>query len=265
MIDLVVSGATGRMGQAVARLVREAADLRVTGGIAPDAPADGSGQPGYPTVVPVEDAAGLVRQCQVVIDFSAPEQLERLVRLHSGSLADRALVIGTTGLEAELEHLLDRLAARAAVLLAANFSVGVNLLLGLVEQAARALPAADYEVEIVETHHSRKEDAPSGTALALGRVVAAARDLELDAVRRDGRAGRPGPRAASEIGFHAIRGGDVVGEHEVRFLGARERLTFGHTAQNRDLFAHGALVAARWIAEKGSGRYTMADVLGLVR
>ena len=158
--------------------------------------------------------------------------------------------------------MLERAAERGAVLQAANFSVGVNLLLALAERAAAVL-GDDYDVEIVEAHHRRKADAPSGTALALGESVAAGRGVKLGEVRVDGRSGRPGERARGEIGFHALRGGEIVGEHEVAFIGAKERVTLGHVASDRALFAEGALRAARWIAGKPAGRYTMADVLGL--
>ena len=137
-----------------------------------------------------------------------------------------------------------------------------NLLAALVEQAARVLGPA-YDVEVVEAHHRRKVDAPSGTALELGRAAARGHGVELDSMRRDGRSGHPGARPAGEIGFHAVRGGDVVGEHRVMFLGDRERLELVHLAQDRALFAEGALRAARWMAGKPAGVYTMRDVLGL--
>ena len=262
-LDLVVSGATGRMGRTLARLIADAEDLRALGGIAPD-PAVAQGEAaGYPEIVPVEDARELVRRAHVVIDFSAPEQLARLIDQCGESLAGRALLVGTTGLDDALQRTLDDLAASAAVLAAPNFSIGVNLLLGLVEQAARALPADRYDIEVVEMHHRRKEDAPSGTALALGEAAAHGRQESLEAIRRDGRSGRPGARPSGEIAFHALRGGDVVGEHTVHIVGERERITLGHAAANRDLFADGALQAARWIATRGPGRYHMNDVLAL--
>jgi 4-hydroxy-tetrahydrodipicolinate reductase len=260
---VVVSGATGRMGRALGRLIGEATDLRVIGGIAPEPSRIGEHTFGYPRIVPVPDAGDLLRRSDVVIDFSAPEQLGQLLEVHAPQLRGRALVVGTTGLDAGLEAALDRLAGGTAVLTAPNFSVGVNLLLELVRRAARVLGPDEFDVEIVESHHAGKEDAPSGTALALGRVVAAARAAPPEGVRRDGRSGRPGARPTGEIAFHALRGGDVVGEHTVHFMGAREHVTLGHAAQSRDLFAEGALVAARWLSGKPAGRYTMAQVLGL--
>jgi 4-hydroxy-tetrahydrodipicolinate reductase len=262
-IDLVVSGATGRMGRALGRLIADADDLRALGGIAPSRRGEEPTDTGYPAIVAVADAGDLVARSDVVIDFSEPEQLRRILAEHGEALHGRALVVGTTGLDAQLESGLDQLAATAAVLSAPNFGVGVNLLLGLVEKAARALAARHYDVEIIEAHHARKEDAPSGTALALGRAVAVGRAEDLERIRRDGRSGRTGARPAGEIGFHALRGGEVVGEHAVHFLGARERIVISHAAQSRDLFADGALVAARWLARRDPGRDTMADVLGL--
>src|SRR5690606_39073973 len=165
--------------------------------------------------------------------------------------------------ENETLQLLDRLALESAVLAAANFSVGVNLLLGLVEQAARVLGADTCDAEIVETHHAGKIDAPSGTALSLAAAIARGRGVELSDVRRDGRSGETGERPAGEVGIHALRGGAVAGEHRVHFLGTRERLEFVHHAEDRALFADGALVAARWLKGRTSGRYTMKDVLGM--
>lgn len=262
-IELVVSGATGRMGRTLGRLIREADDLRAAGGIAPDSPDEGADAIGYPEIVRAERAGPMIRAADAVIDFSAPAHLRSLLDLHSEALQGRALLIGTTGLDAHTESDLQHLAEHAPVLTAPNFSVGVNLLLGLVETAARALRSEHFHVEIVEAHHARKEDAPSGTALALGRAVAAGRDEALEEARRDGRTGRPGPRPTGEIGFHSLRGGAVVGEHIVHFLGQRERILLGHVAESRDLFADGALIATRWLAGRPPGRYTMADVLGL--
>jgi 4-hydroxy-tetrahydrodipicolinate reductase len=263
VINVAVSGATGRMGRTLGRLLRDAEDLRVVGGIAPDQPANGPQSIGYPEIVPVDRAGPLVRNADAVVDFSAPEQVALLLDRCGEPLAGRALLIGTTGLDDHLEAALDTQAERSAVLVASNFSVGVNLLLELVERAARALSADSYDIEIVETHHRRKEDAPSGTALSLGRAAMRARGRTLDQARRDGRSGRAGSRPGGEVGFHAVRGGDVVGDHAVHFLGDRERITLGHAALSRDLFADGALLATRWLAGRGPGRYTMREVLGL--
>ena len=255
MIRIAICGITGRMGQTLTELIDSADDLELAGGIAHDAPADATGP-----VVRMEHAQTVLARADVAIDFSAPAALQALIE----QCGERgALVVGTTGLDAQLEARLNALAKRMPVLVAANFSVGVNLLLGLVERAAAALPAERYDVEVVEAHHRRKVDAPSGTALALARAVAAGRAVALEDVRCDGRSGETGVRARGEIGIHALRGGNVVGAHTVHFLGERERIAISHEAQDRSLFAEGALVAARWLHGRAPGRYTMTDVLGI--
>jgi 4-hydroxy-tetrahydrodipicolinate reductase len=259
-VRIVVSGATGRMGTQLGRLAHEAADLELVGGIAPDAAPKGSV---YPAMVPVDAAGDLLERADVLIDFSAPAHLHAILDAHGDALAGRALVIGTTGLEDDVRRAVDACCARSAVLVAANFSIGVNVLMELARSAARALDAQQFDVEISEAHHRHKKDAPSGTALALGRAVAAGRGVPLDDVRRDGRSGVSGERPRGEIGFHALRGGEIVGEHEVAFIGAHERVTLGHIAADRAIFAEGSLRAARWIAGKPAGSYTMRDVLGL--
>ena len=250
---MAVCGATGRMGRAIARIARNAGGFELIGGIA---------RSSEPTMVIPEEAGPLIASSQVVIDVSRPDFLGRILELHGERLAGRALIVGTTGLQQEQEAALDALARRAAVLVAANFSLGVNLLLELVRRAANALPPSEFDAEIVEAHHRDKVDAPSGTALALANAVTNGRGTELDTQRRDGRSGRTGVRPAGQIGLHAVRGGGVVGEHRVLFLGTRERIELAHAALDRDVFAEGALAAARWLAGRQPGRYTMADVLG---
>ncbi len=259
-LRVVLSGATGRMGSVLADLIHQDDGLELLAGIGriPERGCD----VGCPIVETPETAGQWIRESDVVIDFSSPELFARLVDGQADALAGRALVVGTTGLGTEGERALDRAAARSAVLVAANFSVGVNLLLALAERAAAVL-GDDYDAEIVEAHHRRKADAPSGTALALGEALARGRGVPLADVRVDGRSGHPGARPRGEIGFHAVRGGDIVGEHRVMLIGEREQVELGHVAQDRALFAEGALRAARWLAGKPAGRYTMRDVLGL--
>ncbi|HEX6939993.1 MAG TPA: 4-hydroxy-tetrahydrodipicolinate reductase [Longimicrobiales bacterium] len=257
---VAVSGATGRMGRAIAALAAEAGDIELVGGVGRE---ERERHGGYARIATPERAGELIAGADVVLDVSAPPFLARLLDVRGEALEGRALVVGTTGLDDALVRRLDALAERAAVLVAANFSVGVNVLLALVEEAARRLGSDGYDVEIVEAHHRGKADAPSGTALALGQAVAAGRGAELAALRRDGRSGRTGARPAGEIGFHAVRGGAVAGEHTVLFLGTRERIALGHAAVDRSLFAEGALIAARWMAGRPPGRYTMRQVLGL--
>ena len=260
-LRVVVSGATGRMGGTLRRMIAADPGLELVGGLdRDDASDDDSGATDQ--IVGLDAAADLLRRTDVLIDFSAPEFLGRLLREHGPLLRGKAILVGTTGLGEAEEQLLQAASAESPVLVAANFSVSVNLLLVLAEQAAGVL-GPEYDVEIVEAHHRRKEDAPSGTALALGEAVARGRDVELAAVRRDGRTGRPGARPSGEIGFHAVRGGGVVGEHDVMFIGELDRLTLSHHAADRSLFAAGALRGAQWLSARPPGRYSMRDVLGL--
>lgn len=257
---LVVSGASGRMGAALARLAHSGGGWSLVGGVGRRDSAEAREL--FPTIVEAPDAAQLIANSAVLVDFSSPDLLRDILQVHGDALAGRPVVVGTTGLGDDVRALLDRQAERSPVLVAANFSVGVNVLLALAEQAARAL-GDDYEIEIVEAHHRRKADAPSGTALALGEAVARARGVELQDVRRDGRSGRPGERPAAEIGFHSVRGGDVVGDHQLLFLNDLEIVELKHRATDRSLFAAGALRAASWLIGRPPGRYTMVDVLGL--
>lgn len=200
---------------------------------------------------------GCFGDAQVVVDFSLPAGLSAALPLLDG----RALVSGVTGTDPALAAALDALTARSAVLVTTNFSTGVHVLVDLVRRAATALPT--YDVEVVELHHRRKVDAPSGTARTLGEAAAAAHGVRLDDVAVHGREGVVGARTAPEIGMHAVRGGDIVGDHTVWLCGEGERLQLGHIATSRDTFARGALRAAGWIVGKSPGRYAMTDVLGL--
>jgi 4-hydroxy-tetrahydrodipicolinate reductase len=261
---IVISGATGRMGQTLVRLARENTHLEVIGGIDRERKAGSdAAEFGMPVIETADSCGDLIDGADVVLDFSAAAGLQSLLQQRSSNLAGRSIVVGTTGLPAEVLGELSEMAGKSAVIIAANFSIGVNLLLGLVDAAARVLDADRFDVEIVEAHHRMKVDAPSGTALALGQAVANARGTPLDTVRADGRSGHTGKRPTGEIAFHALRGGDVVGEHYVHFIGARERIEIVHKAQDRALFAEGALIAAQWIAGKKPGMYSMQEVLGL--
>jgi 4-hydroxy-tetrahydrodipicolinate reductase len=172
-------------------------------------------------------------------------------------------VIGTTGLSAEQEQALRAAASSTAIMRAANMSLGVNLLLGLTEQVARALGADAFDIEILEMHHKHKVDAPSGTALALGQAAARGRGVDLGEMADRARDGMTGARRTGAIGFAALRGGDVVGDHVVIFAGAGERVELAHRATDRGIYARGAVTAARWLHGRPAGLYRMADVLGL--
>lgn len=261
---IAVVGAGGRMGREIARVCAGRTDVVLVGGVASRArSADEAARLGYARVVDMPAAAALLADADAVIDVSSPDGLAGLLERHHAVLAGRALVVGTTGVGAAAERALSTLAGAAPVLVAANFSVGVTVLQALVETAAAALAQSAFDAEIVETHHRGKADAPSGTALALAAAVARARGQSLETVRRDGRSGRVGARPAGEIGLHSVRGGGVVGEHRVQFLGERERVELSHAAWDRSVFAEGALLAASWLVDRPAGRYTMRDVLGL--
>lgn len=206
------------------------------------------------------DSAALFTRADVVIDFTCPT-----ATLHHATLAakhGKALIVGTTGLSAEDEAQLRKAAEKTVVMYAANMSVGVNILLALVEQAAERL-GEEWDIEIFEAHHKHKIDAPSGTALAIGKSAAKGRGVALDDVAAWARHGQTGAREKGAIGFSVARGGDVVGEHMATFYADGERLQLGHVATNRSLFARGALRAALWTDGQKPGLYSMKDVLGL--
>jgi 4-hydroxy-tetrahydrodipicolinate reductase len=202
----------------------------------------------------------LIGACDVVIEFTNGAA----TAAHATLAAElgKPLMIGTTGLTAAEAATLREAAKRIPIVWAANTSLGINLLLGLVEQAAARL-GPDWDIEIVEMHHRGKADAPSGTALALGRAAAAGRGETLDAVAQRGRDGITGARRTGDIGFAALRGGDAVGDHHVIFAGAGERLELSHRATNRAIYARGALRAARWLVGRAPGLYGMKEVLDL--
>ncbi|HEX2501590.1 MAG TPA: 4-hydroxy-tetrahydrodipicolinate reductase [Methylomirabilota bacterium] len=266
MIELVVAGAAGRMGGRVIALARDAADLRVTGAFErlghPALGRDAGEVAGVgPLGVRIDpDPGPLLAQGRVLVEFTAPEPTLEHLRL----AADRGAgaVVGTTGLQAAQVDEVRRLAARVPIMLSPNMSVGVNLAFRVLGTMARAL-GDDYDVEITEIHHRMKKDAPSGTAAKMADVIAEALGRRIEDAGVYGRHGLVGERTTKEIGVHALRGGDVVGEHTVVFSTAGERLELTHRAHSRDTFAHGALRAARFVATAPPGLYSMLDVLGL--
>ncbi len=252
-----MAGAMGRMGRVVAGLVAERPGLELAALF--DRP-DAAGQTiDGRSLVDAETALGA---CDVIVDFSTGSASAALARLAAGR-GGAALVIGSTGMSGDEDRAVAEAAARIAIVKSGNFSLGVNLLLGLVRQAARALPAADYDIEVFEAHHRRKIDAPSGTALMLGRAAAEGRGVDLDASAERGRDGITGARGQGAIGFSVMRGGGIVGEHSVTFAAEDEIITLSHSARDRSLFARGALAAATWVKDRPPGLYDMMDVLGL--
>lgn len=256
-VPIAVHGASGRMGQAVLRLAAADPAFSVAAALVR------AGSPMLGTRV--ADAPGLAYCSELAGDAAASVLLDvSNARAFDAALAlarDRAIafVSGTTGLDARQQAAMEEASASIAVLWAANFSLGVALLRRLVAQAAAALP--EWDCEIVEVHHARKLDAPSGTALDLGRAVAAARGRELADVAASGRAGAAALREPGSIGFASLRAGDIVGEHTVMFAGPGERVEVVHRAADRDVFARGALAAVRWMARRGAGLYRLEEVL----
>jgi len=252
-----IAGIAGRMGRLLAEEVVAAGATLVGGTLRPGSTKAAPG--GAPVLA---DAAALVAASDVVIDFTHAE--EAVPHATLAAAAGRALVLGSSGLNAAQERAVAEAAGRVPIVYAANFAPGVNLVLALAERMAAALPAAQYDAEIVEMHHRQKVDAPAGTAIALGRAVAAGRGTTLEAAGREsGRDGHTGPRATGAIGFAALRGGQVVGEHTLLFAGATEHIALTHRSFDRRAYATGAVRAALWLKGRGPGLYSMMDVLGM--
>jgi 4-hydroxy-tetrahydrodipicolinate reductase len=242
MTKIGIVGAKGRMGQALVAAIAEAGLIHAGG------------------VDQGDDFAALVAASDVLVDFSSPHALEET--LAACTAAAKPIVIGTTGLEERHHWLIDDAAQDIAILQTGNTSLGVTMLAALVREAATRL-GNDWDIEIVEMHHRMKVDAPSGTALLLGEAAAKGRGVDLTTASERGRDGITGARADGAIGFASLRGGTVAGDHSVLFAGNEENITLSHRAENRAIFARGAVKAALWLTAQKPGRYTMNDVLGL--
>ncbi len=265
-MKIAVSGAAGRMGRRIIALAYDNHDIEISAALETDSnpligqdvgSVAGIGSIGIPISNNVDD---VVSNSDVLIDFSSPEAT--IEHLRVVNKAGKAIVIGTTGLSEEQRLEVTHLARTTKCLMAPNMSLGVNLLFNLVEKVAKAL-GDNYDVEIVESHHNQKKDAPSGTANKLAEIIASSLNRDLNQVGVYGRHGIIGARKPSEIGVMALRGGDIVGEHTVMFVTGGERLELIHRAHSRDSFAKGAIQAALWIYDKPAGLYDMRDVLGL--
>jgi 4-hydroxy-tetrahydrodipicolinate reductase len=243
MTKVIINGSKGRMGQALLSCAARLPDIDVAGAIDQG-----------------DDLAGVIAKCDVVIEFSfhsATLGVAKLCAQHQ-----KALVVGTTGHSESDKAEIGKLKAEIPMVIATNYSTGVNTLFWLTRKAAEIL-GPDFDLEVVEMHHRMKKDAPSGTATTLLETLADVRKLQLAEALRHGRKGITGERTNSEIGIHAIRGGDVVGDHTVIFAANGERVELTHKASSRDTFANGALRAAAWVVKQKPGLYTMQDVLGL--
>ncbi len=264
-LNIAVAGASGRMGRALLECIAQAPDLRLHGALdrpgSPFLDRDAGELIGAPCGVVIhEDFMAMASECDALIDFTRPEAT--LGYLEICRNVGVGMVIGTTGLSVDQRERIAAAALEIPIVLAPNMSVGVNLVLKLLESAAGVLKDG-YDVEVIEAHHRHKVDAPSGTALRMGEVVATALGRDLSECAVYGREGVTGERAPATIGFATVRGGDIVGDHTVLFAGMGERVEIAHKASSRATFAMGALRAARFIANRESGLFDMQDVLGL--
>jgi 4-hydroxy-tetrahydrodipicolinate reductase len=265
-VRIAIAGAAGRMGRALIREVAARDGAALAGGVERAGHADLGADLGALAGIAAtglmlgDDAAKVFAKADVVIDFTGPGAAGAHAALAAKHGA--ALVSGATGLDAEEEAAIEQAAGAVPVLRSGNMSLGVTLLSAMVRDAAARL-GPDWDIEIVEMHHRMKADAPSGTALMLGRAAAEGRGGDLESLAERGRDGLTGPRREGGIGFAALRGGTVAGEHSVIFAGAGERVEFTHRAEDRAIFARGAVTAALWLKTRAPGLYTMADVLGV--
>jgi len=243
MTKVIINGSKGRMGQALLSCAARMPDIEVVGAIDQG-----------------DDLPSVIAKCDVVIEFSFHEATLGVAKLCAQH--QKALVVGTTGHSAGDKAAITGLSAQIPMVMATNYSTGVNTLFWLTRKAAEIL-GPEFDLEVVEMHHRMKKDAPSGTATTLLETLADVRKLQLEAALRHGREGIVGERTNSEIGIHAIRGGDVVGDHTVIFAANGERVELTHKASSRDTFANGALRAAMWVVKQQPGLYNMQDVLGL--
>lgn len=264
-IRIVVAGAAGRMGRTLVRIISETKDCRVAGGFEAKGHNDlgkdlgelaGIGRLDVPLT---DDPAALLATADAIVDFTVPKVSVVLAALCAK--AKIVHVIGSTGFTADENDAIAAAARETAIVKSGNFSKGVALLAALVKQAARLLP--DFDIEIVEMHHNKKVDAPSGTALMLGEAAAQGRGVTLGDHAVRARDGHTGARVPGSIGFAALRGGTVVGDHQVILAGPVERLVLGHIAEDRSIFAHGAVTAIQWAHGQKPGLYSIADVLGV--
>jgi 4-hydroxy-tetrahydrodipicolinate reductase len=265
-IRLAIAGAAGRMGRELARIVRETPGCELAGGL--EAPGSSALGADYGELIGAgklglaisDNAAKVLEACDGIIDFTIPKATLALVPLTAAH--KKIHVIGTTGIDAAGDEQIRSAAAQTTIIKTGNFSLGVNLLAALVKKAAATL-GQDFDIEVLEMHHRMKIDAPSGTALLLGKAAADGRDVALKDKAVRVRDGHTGARNAGDIGFATLRGGSVVGDHTVIFAGNGERLELRHVAESRELFARGAVKAALWAKGQKPGLYSMMDVLGL--
>ncbi len=259
-MKLAIAGAGGRMGRVLARIIAETPGCTLAGGLEPRGSALVGSTMDSAGIKISDDPAALFKNIDGIIDFTVPAATLSLAEF--SAKAGIVHVIGTTGIDAAGDEKIRIAGKSARIVKSGNMSLGVNILASLVRKAAQAL-GEDFDIEVLEMHHRHKIDAPSGTALLLGKAAAEGRRIDLGKRSVRSRDGHTGARPAGDIGFATLRGGSVVGEHTVIFAGASERIEFSHRAESRDIFAHGAVKAALWAKGQKPGLYSMADVLGL--
>jgi len=268
MVKALVCGAAGRMGMLIIRAIQDTEGIELVGAL------EHSGHKALGEDSGVRAGVGalqvrisdrweeIIDQADVIIDFTSPEATRNMVL--AAQKHRKSMVIGTTALPEDVLSEIRKLAEHVSVVQSPNMSVGVNLLFALLPKIAQVL-GESYDIEIIEAHHRLKKDAPSGTAMKMAQGLAKARNLDLGQAARYGREGMPGERSRGEIGIHAVRGGDIVGEHTVLFVADGERIEITHKAHNRGTFAYGAVRAALFVAGQPAGLYDMQDVLALVK
>ena len=268
MVQVAIHGAGGRMGISIASVLDDDSDAKLVAAmdradsqlIGEDIGVLSSGSPSGVTIT--SDLEEFLGNVEVVIDFSIASATAKLLPVCAGQHIP--MVIGTTGLDADTRRALERAAEHVPIVFAPNYSQGVNALYFLAARATELL-GPGFDAEIIEIHHKRKVDAPSGTAVRLGEVVAEAKHLDPERVVTHGRSGQIGARPRDEVGVMALRGGDVVGEHTLYLVGEGERIELTHRATDRTIFARGAVRAAHWVVGRSAGLYDMADVMGIPR
>lgn len=257
MINIIVCGACGRMGSGIINMAKQDKDINIVAGTEIDSSASIGNKD--PLIVKSSDIESVISSGDIIIDFTVPSNTMRTLEIAIKKNAK--MVIGTTGLYDEHRDVLKYAGEKIPVVASPNMSMGINILTDIVENLAKRIP--NYDVEIVEIHHNKKKDSPSGTAIRLAEAVASGHNKSLKEVGIYGRHGLAALRKQGEIGIHAVRCGDVCGDHTVYFAGLGERIEISHKATSRDNLVSGALKAAKWIADKPAGLYDMRDVLGL--
>ena len=268
-IKVAVMGAAGRMGRMITQVVLQDDKCQLVGAtVSPNSEFNGTdaglliaSAPTAVGVIATSDTQSALKDADLIIDFTTPEATLNHLSL-CAELGVKAIV-GTSGFSLDDEKQIANYAEKTGIVLAPNYSVGVNILMALCEQVAGMLPAEDFDVEILEMYHKHKAEAPSGTGLGLGRAIARGRGVDHEDVKQTVRDGVTGARPQGQIGYATMRGGAVIGDHMVSFVSDEERIELGHKAVNRDLFAKGALKAAKWIVTQPNKLYSMKDVLGL--